>query len=461
MVDNTALATAMASLAAAIRSMPAAAINPKVYDPFKSEDPFDLSSRSGSMAYDRISAPLDDTWDGDVTKFPSFVTELRIRAAEGKWNLATDPGILTIGAKDILTDYHSISDADIETARLARTSDRALQNSTAMFMCIKSSIKGTLKDTIFNQFGNILTHTDGVSLFKQITSFSTVASIQLSMLSFQNILNFDVAAYDYSIPTINSKLCNLFTLATSSTRSLAESERVQHTLSAYSKILQPDTWARWVGTKVDLFEEGKTTKCQDFMNLATMKYNKIVNVSGKFHGSTKTVQEDIIAMLAHKESAKRKRPSVPDDDDHSPPTHKFRRDPPPFLIHFQTSDKVKYKVGDKKEHAGSIFYFCDCPLHRNKLKWHTHHPDKCRLRNKWIKEKATDTPSPDASAHILVENEAYENTSTITDDTTDQSTTTTTGSDVQALLASAMNLCGDNDVLRDSIADAINNASAM
>ena len=121
MTATATLAAAMTTLANAIRAMPQASVNPKVYNPFKSNDPFDLSSCSGSMAYERISAPLDNIWDGDVSKFPSFVTELRIRAAEGKWDLDADPGILKFGTKQILTDYHSIPDADIETARVART----------------------------------------------------------------------------------------------------------------------------------------------------------------------------------------------------------------------------------------------------------------------------------------------------------------------------------------------------
>ena len=126
MTDTATLVAAMTALADAIRAMPQAAVNPKVYDPFQSNDSFDLSSRSGSMTYERISAPLDEPWDGDVSKFPSFVTELRIRAAEGKWDLDQDPGILIIRNKNILTDCHSISDAEIEAARVARTSDRAL-----------------------------------------------------------------------------------------------------------------------------------------------------------------------------------------------------------------------------------------------------------------------------------------------------------------------------------------------
>jgi len=150
MTNTATLAAAITTLANAIRAMPQVAVNPKVYDPFKSNDPFDLSSRSGSMAYERISAPLDKAWEGEVSKFPSFVTELRIRATEGKWDLDVDPGILKFGNKNILTDYHSISDADIEAARVARTSDRALQNATSMFNCTKTTVKGTLKDTIFN-----------------------------------------------------------------------------------------------------------------------------------------------------------------------------------------------------------------------------------------------------------------------------------------------------------------------
>jgi len=54
------------------------------------------------------------------------------------------------------------------------------------------------------------------------------------------------------------------------------SERINHTLNVYSKILQPEIWAQWVRNKVDQFEEGSITVCQDFMNSAVIKYNKII-----------------------------------------------------------------------------------------------------------------------------------------------------------------------------------------
>ena len=127
------LAAAIALIVVAINGMPRAAPPPpRVFDPFASTDPFDLSSRSGSMAYATISAPLDNIWNGDTSTFPSFVVSLRIRAKEGKWdapgttNVTTevvtpDPtSIHNVAIKNILTEYHSITDAEIATATIAR-----------------------------------------------------------------------------------------------------------------------------------------------------------------------------------------------------------------------------------------------------------------------------------------------------------------------------------------------------
>ena len=368
--DNNAIAAALQALAAAVSALRPAAVPPKVYDPFASTEAFDLSSRSGSSAYAKISSPLDTLWEGDVSTFPSFVVLLRIRAREGKWNSLGDEGILTLAGRNILTEYHSISDADIETARIARTNDRAIQNSKAMYNCIKSSITGDIRDTIFTQLDNMPENEDGVALFKKVTTLTTVSSLQLSLLSFNNILNFNPVDHGFNIPILNSKLLHLFVLATTSTRNLLDSERIQHTLNVYGKILQPEVWAQWVRNKVEDFEEGKITKCQDFMNTATIKYNKIAGSypSGKFPGSSTTVQEDIVAMI----SLKNKRKYVPkdnnDDNESKRPSYDRDTEKPPFLTHSQDSSKTKYKLGNTKMWKGKAYYFCNCPIHRNCLK---------------------------------------------------------------------------------------------
>ena len=63
------------------------------------------------------------------------------------------------------------------------------------------------------------------------------------MISFQNILNFDPSEYKFNIPLLNGKLINLFVLATIQTRTLLPSERLQHTINVYAKILQPEDCA--------------------------------------------------------------------------------------------------------------------------------------------------------------------------------------------------------------------------
>jgi len=190
MTNNTALANAIAALAAAVTAIQLPVLTPIIYNPFVTNDAFDLSSRVGSSAFISASALLDIIWDSDVLNFPSFIVALRLRTKEGKWDAAGDTGILTIGEQDFLTDYHSIDTADIDTARTNCTNNRTLQNSRAMYACIKSSIKGDPKDIIFTQFDKIPDYDDSTTLFKKLTTFTTVPLLQFSMLSFTNILNF-------------------------------------------------------------------------------------------------------------------------------------------------------------------------------------------------------------------------------------------------------------------------------
>ena len=79
-----------------------------------------------------------------------------------------------VNAKNILTHYHTITGTEINAIRASRTDPRSIQNAKAMFKCIKSSILGDLKSTIFSQIGNLSAHEDGVSLFKELTLFTTV-----------------------------------------------------------------------------------------------------------------------------------------------------------------------------------------------------------------------------------------------------------------------------------------------
>ena len=130
-------------------------------------------------------------------------------------------------------------DTQIIDAITACTNDRDTQNTKAMYNCIKSSISGDIKDNFFTQFKDLPNQDDGLSLFKKLTTFTAVSSLQFSILSFNNIINFNPINYCFNIPLINIKLVHLFVLATTATRRLLYSEYIQYILTFYGKFFSP------------------------------------------------------------------------------------------------------------------------------------------------------------------------------------------------------------------------------
>jgi hypothetical protein len=461
-IDAAALATALASLATAITQLNAnnagggaggAGGNPApLLDPFAATAPFDLSSRAGSTAYSTACSVLEEIWDGTPNTLPSFLVCLRIRADEVKWDAADPHGILTYGTHNLLTGHHNITDATLEAARTARTDPRALQNSKAMYECLKKSVTGNLRSTLFGQASNLMTNADGPIFFKLMLSFTTVSSLQLSILSFNQILQFDPAIVNFNIPAVNTKLTNLFTLATTSSRVLSEAEKIQHILTAYQRIRQPEIWAQWIRNQVDNFEQGNITNSQAFMNTAVVKYNKICieNDGQSFPGSSTTLQEDIVAMMV---SVKRKTAPKPDVKGKEPsassdPDKNKKPKLPPFVKHFKSSsadDAVKYKVGDTKTWNKLTWHFCDYPNHRDKQKWHTHSPDECRLRKKWLE---SNTP---VGANAILDDDAPEPPQD--EESTAQDAP---ANPLAAMLANALTLASDNSEASELISEALN-----
>jgi hypothetical protein len=126
---------------------------------------------------------------------------------------------------------------------------------------------------------------------------------------------------------------------------------------------------------------------------------------------------------------------------------------PPFAKHFSVSsaaDATKYKVGDSKEWNQHTWYFCDCPNHRDKIKWHTHPASTCRTRAKWLAQQATSSEAnlvtdDDQTMPDVDDDKSCANTSALT-----------AATDVTGLLASALSLAGDNSIAAECIADALN-----
>ena len=161
------------------------------------------------------------------------------------------------------------------------------------------SFTRTIRDNVFEKSQNLLTNKYDVALFNIFTTFTTGASLQLPIFSFNQITILLLLTYGYLIPIINTKLTHMFLLAHTHTCILYDSEHIQNTLTVYSCIKQSAAWHSWVLTKNDDFEYGSITICQNFMNQAAVKYVKISTAQeGKLTGSEKTITKDIVAIIA-------------------------------------------------------------------------------------------------------------------------------------------------------------------
>ena len=117
-------------------------------------------------------------------------------------------------------------------------------------------------------------------------------------------------------------------------------------------------WAQWVRNKIDSFEEGGIIVCQDFMNSATMKYNKVACTTSEFNGIVHTMYDDIVAIMAKfLTTEKCKQLDADIDAEEGPYTKKqVKRDTSSFMIHWKdTSASVKYKVGEKRSTVAKHF----------------------------------------------------------------------------------------------------------
>lgn len=366
-------------------------------------------------------------------------------------------------ALNFFADYNSITVTQATAAHGLRVDDRAVQNSRALYRCLKASITGDLRTTVFDQFANVPNHEDGPTLFLTLTSFTMASAIQLSMIASKNILEFDPAEHRFHIPTINTQLNHLFVLATTANRTLHNSERLQHIITVYSRIKQPESWAQWVRIQIDRIEDGTVTVPQDFMNSAALKYTKISTTDSGFQGSSNTLQEDIVAMLATAKRKASKASTSPADPKAAgkPTAAPSDKGPePPFIRHFKESDSPdarRYQLGDTKSWNGTTYHYCDCPNHRRKIKWHTHPPDQCRTRARWLETKdSTPSAANPASAHLATGSAGVP--ADIHDDATAPTVASsiTDRSDVTALLAHALSRISDNDLARDLVGDALN-----
>ena len=213
---------------------------------------------------------------------------------------------------------------------------------------------------------------------------------------------------------------------------------------------------QWVQVQEDKFEEGAITVLQDFMNLVSVKYNKIASSGTSFHGSSKMITEDVIAMVSSLMGKHNVAGSTSPSDATTPSTTASCKVSKlcPFAKHFKTSNSPgasAYKVSDSKEWDGCMWYFCDCPNHKDCLKWHTHTAESCHSHQCWLGSKLTNSVAVVTPEDATVATMEDTTLSLLTDPFA------TTPTHVSALLASILSLASGsgNTNAQDLVADTL------
>ena len=438
-------------------------------DLFDHANVLNLKDRAGLEAYNQSVKPLDVEWTGDVQDLPTFLLRLQHRASECKWTAANATGITRILSipspggtpvqRDLFTQYHSITQSEVDAAHHGRTDPRSIQNAKAMYKCIERSVAGAARKTIFETPGNLPTNVDdGPGLFIKLIKLTAVSSTRLSTRAQASITSFCPSEFDFDIPTINQELNRLMVLATTPTRTFDQGERIQHTLNVYSAIKQPSKWESWVHEQQNKFDEGLLTNSLDFQNSATLKFNKIRDddKEHKFRGSLQSASEEILAMIV-KTASDKKRKSSPSPPADAPNTRPVKSDVLPLFVQdLKDSTGVPFKLGDTKLWNKKTWHFCDCPNHKDSAHWHTFKTEDCRTRKRWLKKKDEDSSVP-ASANLVDDTSTL---SSVTGSTAKPSTPAVDASAMHAFLSKALE-SADNDAAREIIADAFNAVSDL
>ena len=155
-----------------------------------------------------------------------------------KRNYATPYVILSVPTwgnsnHNIVTKYQSIFSANIVDSFIACTDNCVIQNSKAFYSILFKSVTVTIRDTVFEQAKNLPTNKPGVALFKPFTLFTVAASLQLSILSLNQIMILLPSMYNFVIPTINTNITYMFLLTCTPTRTLNDVKQIQQTLTMY------------------------------------------------------------------------------------------------------------------------------------------------------------------------------------------------------------------------------------
>ena len=266
----------------------------------------DYNSAAGAKLFNKVTAPLDYTFDVEQGSVQTFIEALKDRAIMAGWNV-DNANILNIGGINLLDAYGVLTLQDIQADAVTYIDDetRKAQNSYQMYVCIMSSLTDEGRAKLLTR-AELYTRnqvSSGPLLFKvlmMMTSVDTVATISHIRLSLSNLdsymtsINDDIEKFNQYVRQQRQNLL---------VRGQRSDDLLINIFKGYLNCSDKN-FVEYIYRKKDLYEEGGIVTVDSLMHDALNKYENI-KLEGKWNALSPE-QEKILTLTAQFEQIKDK-----------------------------------------------------------------------------------------------------------------------------------------------------------
>jgi hypothetical protein len=360
---------------------PAAPAIPGTISPYEG-GALNLASRSGLSLFDSGKKPLSHTFDGKLETLYQFQACLQTKIDLCLWdtgnhdiiNVEVVPEVPAVGAipaipavtRNLLTEYGSITVAQMEAARDARVANanqRAQQNALMMFECIYESIIGDAKDRLI---GETDLGKDGPILLHNVLNATFTATFSSAQSTRDNLANFDPKRLKYDIPQIN----NTIRVAIKKIRSagaVTDQEIFHFQFKIYKRIKSPAEWPSYLMHLENNIGTNPAYNPDRLFTDVENQHSKLVN-QGLWKPADRSPEEQAIAMIAQTKTKDKAEVTT------SRNTGDDNGKQPPFI-------KLPGKEGETKEWKKETYHYCPSKNHKHGH-WHKHKVSDCNTLKK-------------------------------------------------------------------------------
>ena len=349
-----------------------------------SQQYIDYNTSAGAKLFNKVTAPLDYTFDVEQGSIQTFIESLKDRANMAGWN-AENSDILSIGNFNLLEEYGvlTLEEIQADAANYIDTESRKAQNSYQMYVCIMGSLTDAGRAKLLTR-SNLYTRdnvSSGPLLFKvlmMMATVDTVATISHIRLSLSNLDNYmstikdDIEKFNQYVRQQRQDL-------------LARGQRSDDLLVNLFKgylSCSDRSFTEYIHRKKDIYEEGGNVTVDTLMHDALNKY-KNIKLEGKWNSLTPE-QEKLLTLTAEFQELKDKNlklsKGITNKSSNQKKSKKWNKNSSSNKKGKKkdfTWKKIPPKEGSKNtiEKDGKTYHWCS-----EHLAWCIHKPHECELK---------------------------------------------------------------------------------